>query len=82
MQSRDVYVSQLKNYILTDLKQKAIPEFEVDSKAVMIEENETDYLTELQRQLDMEKNLHMVQEEQINSLKVKCDQMANEKEEL
>jgi hypothetical protein len=54
----------------------------VEAKVAAIEENDTDYLTELQRQLDMEKNLHMVQEEQINSLKVKCDQMANDKEDL
>jgi hypothetical protein len=30
----------------------------------------------------MEKNLHLVQEEQINSLKNKCDQMGGEKEDL
>ena len=30
----------------------------------------------------MEKNLHFVQDEQINSLKVKCDQISNEKDEL
>ena len=30
----------------------------------------------------MQKNLHLVQEEQINSLKNKCDQMATEKDEL
>jgi hypothetical protein len=47
-----------------------------------IEENENDYLAELQRQLEMEKNLHLVQEEQINSLKNKCDHMSNEKEEF
>lgn len=30
----------------------------------------------------MEKNLHIVQDEQINSLKIKCDQISNEKDEL
>lgn len=30
----------------------------------------------------MEKNLHLVQDEQINSLKIKCDQIAGEKDEL
>ena len=30
----------------------------------------------------MEKNLHLVQEEQINSLKTKCDQIGNEKDDL
>jgi hypothetical protein len=30
----------------------------------------------------MEKNLHIVQDEQINSLKIKCDQITNEKDDL
>jgi hypothetical protein len=60
-----------------DLKQKALPDFETDKTVPPIDENENDYLAELQRQLEMEKNLHLVQEEQINSLKNKCDQMAS-----
>lgn len=77
MQFKDKYIEFLKNYILVDLKQKAIPDFEADKNAPAIDENENDYLAELQRQLEMEKNLHLVQEEQINSLKTKCDQMGN-----
>lgn len=74
---KDKYIEFLKNYILVDLKQKAIPDFEADKNVPAIDENENDYLAELQRQLEMEKNLHLVQEEQINSLKTKCDQMGN-----
>ena len=74
---KDKYIEFLKNYILVDLKQKAIPDFEADKNVPAIDENENDYLAELQRQLEMEKNLHLVQEEQINPLKTKCDQMGN-----
>ena len=74
---KDKYIEFLKNYILVDLKQNAIPDFEADKNVPAIDENENDYLAELQRQLEMEKNLHLVQEEQINSLKTKCDQMGN-----
>lgn len=31
--------------MLTDLKQKSVPDFETDKNIVPIEENETDYLT-------------------------------------
>ena len=79
---RGKYIEQLKNHILVDLKQKSVPDFETEKNIVPIEESDTDYLTELQRQLEMEKNLHIVQDEQINSLKIKCDQITNEKDEL
>lgn len=59
-----------------------MPDFETEKNVVPTEESDTDYLTELQRQLEMEKNLHIVQDEQINSLKIKCDQITNEKDDL
>lgn len=37
---------------------------------------------QLERQLEMERSLHLVQEEQINALKNKCDQVVSEKDEL
>ena len=78
LEAKNKYIEQLKEYITVDLKQKAIPEFESGGKHTQaVEENDSDYLMELQRQLEMEKNLHIVQEEQINSLKVKCDQISN-----
>ena len=51
IQTKDKYIEFLKNHILVDLKQKAIPEFESDKSVQPIDENENDYLAELQRQL-------------------------------
>jgi kinesin family member 5 len=51
LEVRSKYIEQLKNHILVDLKQKSVPDFETDKNIVPIEENDNDYLTELQRQL-------------------------------
>ena len=51
IQTKDKYIEFLKNHILTDLKQKSIPEFSTDKNIQAIDENENDYLAELQRQL-------------------------------
>lgn len=79
MADKEKYINQLKNYIVVDLKQKSAPEFQEDKSMVKIENEENDLMNELERQLEMERNLHLVQEEEINSLKIKCDQISAEK---
>ncbi len=55
-------MNQLKNYILTDLKQKSVPGFETGKGEVNIEADENDnIMNELERQLEMERNLHIAQ---------------------
>jgi hypothetical protein len=73
---KEKYINQLKNYIIVDLKQKSAPEYQEDKSMVNVENEENDLMNELERQLEMERNLHLVQEEEINSLKIKCDQIS------
>lgn len=72
----------MKNYIVVDLKQKSAPEYQEDKSLINVENEENDLMNELERQLEMERNLHLVQEEEINSLKIKCDQLSADKEDL
>ena len=53
MTAKDKYIEFLKNHILVELKQKAIPDFESDKNIPAPDENDNDYLAELQRQLEM-----------------------------
>lgn len=55
------YIDQLKNYITSDLKQKSVPEFESDKAVAVHQNDDNDIMTELERQLQMERNLHLVQ---------------------
>lgn len=44
IETKNKYIEFLKNYILTDLKQKSIPEFESTNNIPTIDENDNEYL--------------------------------------
>lgn len=57
------YIEQLRNYILVDLKQKTIPTFSQGKGSMFTNEGEeeSELIKELERQLEMERSMHLVQ---------------------
>ena len=69
----------MKNYILVDLKQKSIPVFSSHEKTTVSRNEEAELATELERQLEMERSMHLVQEEEMVALKKRYEELVNEK---